>query len=44
MSGIKLRTENLAVGYSGRALIGDIALSLHQGQIMTLIGDRKSVV
>ena len=38
MSGIKLRTENLAVGYSGRALIGDIALSLHQGQIMTLIG------
>ena len=38
MSGIKLRTENLTVGYSGRALIGDIALSLHQGQIMTLIG------
>ena len=38
MSGIKLRTENLAVGYSGRVLIGDIALSLHQGQIMTLIG------
>ena len=38
MSGIKLRTENLTVGYSGRALIGDITLSLHQGQIMTLIG------
>ena len=24
MSGIKLRTENLTVGYSGRALIGEI--------------------
>ena len=38
MRDIKLYTEHLAVGYNGRVLIGDIALSLRQGQIMTLIG------
>jgi len=38
MSEICLHTENLAVGYSGRALITGIGLTLRQGQIMTLIG------
>mgnify|MGYP002508119527 CR=1 FL=1 len=38
MRDIKLYTEHLSVGYNGRVLIGDIALSLRQGQIMTLIG------
>lgn len=38
MSGTRLRTEALAVGYNGRALIENIALELRQGQIMTLIG------
>ena len=38
MEGIRLQTENLAVGYNGKALIRDICLSLHSGEIMTLIG------
>lgn len=38
MDGIRLQTENLAVGYNGKALIRDIALSLRPGEIMTLIG------
>ena len=38
MEGILLQTENLAVGYNGKALIQDICLSLRPGEIMTLIG------
>ena len=38
MSGVRLQTENLAVGYNGKALIQEIALSLRPGEIMTLIG------
>lgn len=33
-----LRTDGLSVGYQGKALIRDIALSLRRGEIMTLIG------
>ena len=38
MENVRLQTEDLAVGYNGRALIREIALSLHPGEIMTLIG------
>ena len=38
MSGIRLQTKDLSVGYSGRVLIGGISLTLGPGQIMTLIG------
>ena len=38
MEGVRLQTENLAVGYNGKALIRDICLSLRPGEIMTLIG------
>ena len=38
MGNVRLQTENLSVGYSGKALIREIALSLHAGEIMTLIG------
>ena len=38
MADVRLQTENLAVGYNGKALIQEIALSLHPGEIMTLIG------
>ena len=38
MSDIRLRTRSLAVGYSGRALLQGIELSLERGRIMTLIG------
>lgn len=38
MEGIRLQTEDLAVGYNGKALIGDICLSLRPGEILTLIG------
>ncbi len=38
MGNVRLQTENLSVGYSGKALIREIALSLHSGEIMTLIG------
>ena len=31
-------TENMTVGYDGKALIRDIRLSLEKGQILTLIG------
>ncbi len=34
----KLETEDLSVGYSGKALISDICLSLAPGEILTLIG------
>ncbi len=33
-----LYTDGLSVGYQGKALIRDIALSLRRGEIMTLIG------
>ena len=38
MSEVRLQTDNLSVGYNGKALIREIALSLHPGEIMTLIG------
>ena len=38
MKDVRLQTENLSVGYNGKALIREIALSLHPGEIMTLIG------
>jgi len=38
MDGVRLYTEDLAVGYNGKALIREIALSLRPGEIMTLIG------
>ncbi|MCI9165932.1 MAG: ABC transporter ATP-binding protein [Oscillospiraceae bacterium] len=38
MSDVRLRTEDLSVGYNGRELIRGIALSLRPGEIMTLIG------
>lgn len=38
MVGIRLQTENLDVGYNGKALIREIALSLRPGEIVTLIG------
>ena len=38
MESVRLQTENLAVGYNGKALIRDISLSLRPGEIMTLIG------
>ena len=38
MSDVRLRTEDLSVGYNGRALIRQIALELRPGEIMTLIG------
>ena len=31
-------TENMTVGYDGKALIRNIRLSLEKGQILTLIG------
>lgn len=34
----RLKTDGLAVGYRGRALISDICLSLAPGEILTLIG------
>jgi len=38
MSEIYLRTQDLAVGYNGKALIHEIKLELPRGRIMTLIG------
>jgi len=38
MSEICLHTKGLCVGYGGKPLIRDIALTLRQGEIMTLIG------
>ena len=38
MKDVRLQTENLSVGYNGKALIREIVLSLHPGEIMTLIG------
>lgn len=38
MSGPLLHTQDLAVGYGGKPLLRDIALSVRAGQILTLIG------
>ena len=38
MSDAILRTQDLAVGYQGKALIEHIALQVRRGEIMTLIG------
>ncbi|MGN1347120.1 MAG: ABC transporter ATP-binding protein [Eubacteriales bacterium] len=35
-------TENLTVGYNGKALISDISLELKKGEILTLIGPNGS--
>ena len=37
-----LKTENLSVGYDGRALIRDVCLRVQRGQIVTLIGPNGS--
>lgn len=42
MSGAYLYTDDLSVGYQGKALIEHIALSLRRGEIMTLIGPNGS--
>lgn len=38
----KLSVQNLTVGYNGKPLISDIALSLKPGEILTLIGPNGS--
>ena len=38
----KLRLDSLTVGYNGVPLISDISLSLHKGEIITLIGPNGS--
>ena len=38
MSEIRMHTQDLSVGYNKKTLIGGIALTLRQGEIMTLIG------
>lgn len=37
-----LKTENLSVGYDGRALIRDVCLRVQRGKIVTLIGPNGS--
>ena len=37
-----LKTENLSVGYDGRALIRDVCLRVRRGKIVTLIGPNGS--
>jgi iron complex transport system ATP-binding protein len=37
-----LKTQNLSVGYSGRALIHDINIAVRKGRILTLIGPNGS--
>jgi iron complex transport system ATP-binding protein len=37
-----LVTKGLAVGYNGRALIGEIDLDIQKGEIVTLIGPNGS--
>lgn len=37
-----LKTENLSVGYDGRALIRDVCLRVQRGRIVTLIGPNGS--
>ena len=42
MSEYYFRTADLDVGYNGKVLIHDIAISLHSGDILTLIGPNGS--
>ena len=42
MSDIYFRTSDLDVGYNGKTLIHDISISLHAGEILTLIGPNGS--
>ena len=37
-----LKTTGLSVGYDGKALIRDVALSVQRGKIVTLIGPNGS--
>lgn len=37
-----LKTAGLSVGYDGKALIRDVALSVQRGKIVTLIGPNGS--
>ena len=37
-----LQTEDLAVGYQGKTLIGEISLAVQRGRIVTLIGPNGS--
>ena len=39
---MRLSTEALAVGYGGTVLIGDIALRVGAGRVLTLIGPNGS--
>ena len=38
MTSPKLQTRGMGVGYGGKLLIGDISLTVEQGEILTLIG------
>ena len=42
MSDYYFRTEDLSVGYNGKALINNINVELNRGQILTLIGPNGS--
>ena len=37
-----MKTDALAVGYDGKALISEVALSVQRGRIVTLIGPNGS--
>ena len=37
-----VQIDNLSVGYHGKALIHDICLDIHKGEIVTLIGPNGS--
>ena len=37
-----MKTDALAVGYDGKALISEVALSVRRGRIVTLIGPNGS--
>ena len=38
MDEYSLRTEALSVGYDGRAVVGDLSLSVRAGEVLTLVG------
>ncbi|MBR4211214.1 MAG: ATP-binding cassette domain-containing protein [Oscillibacter sp.] len=38
MDEYSLRTESLSVGYGGRAVVGDLSLSVRPGEVLTLVG------
>ena len=42
MAEIYFKTNDLAVGYNGKALIHDISFSIEKGEIVTLIGPNGS--